>query len=144
MHKKTYINYFNKIVDFAKLTNISIYIGDTDELVFENKTITISNGQDYENELCSLLHEIGHFINYIHNDKLYKKRCLYNTLILSNHNLTRKEKAELLRMELRAWHYAKTISQLLKIKLPNFDLIKKQNITTYKILQTVTKRKKNE
>lgn len=142
MKKATFNKNWNKLLAFCELINIKLFIGEVEQIDFEKKSITIMLNQDYENIIAGALHEIGHYMDYIHNAKLYKKKRLANAIRLSNLKLQRAEKAQLLRMELRAWNYAATTAKLLKIRLPNLSLIRKQNITTYAILKTVKRPRK--
>lgn len=132
MRKSTYNNYFNKLLQYCDMMNIKLYTSlEEDYALLSSKKIVVNADQDFENQISAILHEIGHILDYTHNYKKFRKYRTYVTLYKQHHDLTYYQKRELIKMEIRAWDFALSLSKLLKIKIKNFETIKKQNLATY-------------
>ena len=107
MNKTTFNRYFNKLIDYCNLINVKLYVSpiEADYIDFNKRSIIINSNQQLEEQLCATLHEIGHWIDYIHNSKLYKKRKVNNAVTYLPEELTPVEKKELIKMEIRAWRH---------------------------------------
>lgn len=144
MRKQTYNKYFNILLHYCEMMHIKLYTSlEEDYALLSTKTIVVNAEQDYENQIAAILHEIGHILDYTHNYKKFKKYRTYITLYKQHHDLTKYQKRELIKIEIRAWEFALSLSKLLKIKLKNFETIKKQNLATYYTIRAKKKEKRD-
>lgn len=142
MRKEKYNRYFDKLVSYCELMRFKLYVSETIEDIcdLDKKEIVICTKYTREEQIAAALHEIGHLIDYISNEKLYKKVKTLNALVKNCRELTQYEKRELIKIEVRAWNHAYSLAKMLNLKL-NIDTIKRQSLSSYFALKTKTRRK---
>ena len=142
MREKTFNLYFNKLIAYCELMNVKLYTSDKleDYCMLDKREIVISTNYGKTQQIAATLHEIGHFIDYSHNKKIFSKQKAYNALVKNNHELTYYERKQLILLETRAWEYAQSLANMLNIKI-ELDTIKRSCLSSYYAIRVKQTRK---
>lgn len=119
--KSTYSRWFNLLKKWAKKRfNITLVFdsGQGDRYIGEERTVYVNTCQSRENQLFSLLHELGH-AQARKSEKTFCKK--YNLLaeseITGNPVRSNAYRIQLLEEEIQAWRNGERIADKLKIRL---------------------------
>lgn len=122
---KNYIDYYNKLLDYAKVCHINVFMAelyenqdekDLGEYLYESRTINLNKKLTQKELIATLLHELGHFedhkINGI-NEKVEQAYKNLNNGVLPTVN----QKRLIVECEQKAWDYGESLAKKLKIPL---------------------------
>lgn len=128
---KNYNLYFNKLLEFAKVCNVSVYLENGGSLKEDDsyvdlgqfdprrKIISLNSRNPESAQIATFLHELGHFYDHMKDPKFSNSRKLNKAYIDSSSQkpITLQEKKRLIECERRAWNYGKVIAKILGIPL---------------------------
>lgn len=133
-YMKNYPHYFNKLFEFARVCNVSVYVensgkdhslNETDDVIdlgeFDprRRTISLNSKVPQTTQIAVFLHELGHFLDHMKDPKFSQSKKLlrgYSKYIFSK-PVTTEEKKRIIECERRAWSNGIVIAKLLGIPL---------------------------
>jgi hypothetical protein len=131
---KNYEAYFNKLLDFARVCNLRVYmersgknysLKETDEAIdlgeFDprKRTVSINSNIPPSTQIAVFLHELGHFYDHMKDPKFAQSKKLLRgyTKYIYSEPVTPEEKKRIVECERRAWANGAVIAKLLGIPL---------------------------
>ena len=128
---KNFNLYFNKLLEFSKVCNVSVYLENGVSLKEKDSSIELGefdprgrvislNSKNPEPvQIATFLHELGHFYDHMKDPKFSNSKKLnkaYSSYIREK-PVTAEEKKKIIECERRAWFYGKVIAKILNIPL---------------------------
>ena len=140
LSRAKFIDYFKLISSFAKTKGCEIvFFRDEDDGepgVFNplSKQIFINGVFSRKEKLATILHEVGHLMDYNNRPRLFKSRRLQRALASFelNPNMSRRDRDLIMDIETKAWLYARQLAKELDIRLDkSFDDTERNSLCFY-------------
>lgn len=126
---KNFNLYFNKLLEFSKVCNVSVFLEngvslkETDSSIelgeFDprRRTISLNSGISERAQIATFLHELGHFYDHIKDPKFSNSKKLIRaySCYISEIPVSAEDKRRIIECERRAWNYGRVIAKILKI-----------------------------
>lgn len=129
--------YFNRLIDFARSLQINIFYKNNVNIGYflpNKKEIIIDPKLTLDQQIFSILHELGHHLDDVENN--YKYDDIYgkaNKKVEKELSLSIREYNVLNECEIRAWKKGEIIAKLLDIRLnKGYSIFKKSCLSGYR------------
>lgn len=139
MTTKQFEKYRDKLLRYCWKKNITVihHPEFTNDAIYERygKQIIIGLFDEKTNAIATMLHELGHFLDFRATNVYLSNNLIDNsyTALSSKQKLTTKQKNIIFGCETRAWIFAEGIANILNIKIgPWFYDHKENALTNYK------------